>query len=102
MLKDAIDAVKQAEKEADEMVRNAKVAAENSKADVEAEAKQVSDQSINLAKEQAAKEMEELESKCKTIEENKDREIENLVSDLKDSTKSKMDETVELVKKAIG
>ena len=61
-----------------------------------------SDKSINLAKEQASKEMEELENKCKTIEENKDREIENLVSDLKDSAKSKMDETVELVKKAIG
>ena len=52
--------------------------------------------------EQAAKEMEELENKCKTIEENKDREIENLVTDLKTSAKSKMDETVELVKKAIG
>ena len=46
--------------------------------------------------------MEELEKKCATIEENKDRDIENLVSELKDSTKSKIDETVELVKKAIG
>jgi hypothetical protein len=84
------------------MVRNAKAEAEGSKADVEKEAKQVSDESINLAKEQAAKEMEELENKCKTIEENKDREIENLVTDLKTNAKSKMDETVELVKKAIG
>ena len=50
MLKDAIDAVKQAEKEADEIVRKAKVDAEAAKSDIDQEAKDVSAESISRAK----------------------------------------------------
>ena len=102
MLKDTIDVIKSAEKDAENYVISAKESAAIKKEDIKKEAEQTKAESIAKAKEQAAKEMDELVAKCKTIDENKDREIANEVEELKSKARVKMPQVVELVKKSIG
>lgn len=102
MLKDTIDVIKSAEKDADNYIISAKENAVIKKEDIKKDALKTKEESIAKAKEMAAKEMDELVAKCKTVDENKDREIANEVEDLKSKARTKMPQVVELVKKSIG
>ena len=102
MLKDTIDVIKSAEKDAENYLNQVQEDASIKKEDIIKEAEATKQESIRKAKEQADKEMNELKAKCQTVSDNKDREIDNAVEELKANARKKMPEVVEIIKKSIG
>ena len=102
MLKDTIDVIKSAEKDAANFLIQIREDAAIKKEQIIKDADATKQESIVKAKEQAKKEMDELVAQCEVISANKDREIENAVEELKSEAYKKMPQVVELIKKNIG
>lgn len=101
MIKETVDAIRLAEKEAQEIIDTAKSNANDKKIRIKQEAEAYREGTINSAQAQAKEQMQDTIRKCEEYNDLKTKEVEEKIEELKSKALKSFDKAVDAVISAL-